>query len=340
MRSSSSSYWNRTAGPSALLVAGVFVACSGAEDAAPKGFSYASVTDADIVGVQSGWAERDLESRDVELVLQDDDEPLYTVRIYRHSIGSNAHYGAVVVPKPPASTPYPVVLFADGLDQQYPVMSVQGVLKSTAAAATLGRSVLLIPSFRGRTLTYDEQRFSSGGDFCDAYDGAADDAIAFTNAAEGVTPEAAFDRVFARGGSRGGNTVLLLGERDTRVRVVDATAAPVDFNRRSVREAYGSQYECQFFANKSAAQARERILASSPLYFRMLPEVERVVLHHGAVDSVVPAWNAEEMYARLAEQDVDVQLHVYEGLGHSDVYRSPDYRDWSEQALAEFSTKD
>ncbi|CAH1688154.1 Phospholipase/carboxylesterase [Hyphomicrobiales bacterium] len=44
--------------------------------------------------------------------------------------------------------------------------------------------------------------------------------------------------------------------------------------------------------------------------------ITRALLVHGAADTVIPAWESEEAYARLHQAGADVSLHVLPGVGH------------------------
>jgi acetyl esterase/lipase len=301
------------------VVALVLSACGGGgegDDDAGAGFVFTLPTQAQLEGVQTVWRTRDLAPRDVTVFYRDDSNAAYQLRIYEHTVGGRRHYGVVTIPKGGTGA-YPVVLFADGLDQSNPSMDMgrweQG------AQARLGQFVYVLPVFRGRTLIYKNLSLSAAGDFCDAYDGAADDSIALLNIVDAEIPAADFTRVMARGGSRGGNIALLLGVRDARVTAVSAGSAPVDFYREEVADRYGRQYRCQFFEGKSEQQSRERMLASSPLHYPMLAAVRRVYLDHGDADTVVPPWNATEMAAHLRSAGTRVELQMYVGFGHSDI---------------------
>ena len=168
-------------------------------------------------------------------------------------------------------------------------------------------------------------RFSSEGDFCDAYDGAADDAIALLNVAEELVPEANFEEVLVFGASRGGNTALLMGNRDRRVNTIIAMAPPVDFYWQPLVEAYGDQFACQFLEGKTVEQSRERMLLSSPLRFEMAEGVESVFLYHGTRDAIVPLWNSYEMAARLEADGIDVTTFYYPGNTHGSFIRMPEH---------------
>ena len=136
------------------------------------------------------------------------------------------------------------------------------------------------------------------------------------NVVEANVPQADFSRLMARGGSRGGNIALLLAVRDPRVTVASAASAPTDFYRAEVAARYARQYQCQFIEGKTPEESRRRMLASSPLRFPILRNVNRVYLDQGSADDVVPSWNAEEMAAALRTQSVNLEYHLYPGYGH------------------------
>jgi dipeptidyl aminopeptidase/acylaminoacyl peptidase len=272
----------------------------------------------------------------VELANQDTLPVDYDVRIYRHRVGANTHYGAVTIPKNALPGAVPVVVHADGLDQQNPVLNLDENLQM--AGALLQGVVYVVPTFRGRSLVYKGVSYPADGDFCDAYDGATDDAIALLNVVAHEVLAADMDRVMARGGSRGGNTALLMAMRDARIKLALAIAAPVDFNRLEIRTRYGTQFHCQFIDNKSPEASRTRVLASSPLHFAVQPSVRRVFIFHGSLDDVVPVWNAAEMAARLQAQGVATELRIFEGYGHQDLGSAPDFRAAQRAAFAELFT--
>lgn len=289
----------------------------------PAPFEFTDLTQADLDRVQALWSDRDFSPRNVEVVLEDAEASAYTVLIYKHSIGQSEHYGVVTKPEN-QTAPLPIVISTDGLDQSNPTINGETVLGYFTSI--LDRSILVIPTFRGRTLLFKGRSFPADGDFCDAYDGAADDTIALLNVVEDSLPEADLERVLVRGGSRGGNTALLMAVRDPRVRIVDATAAPVDFYRSEVRSRYGSQYTCQFFTGKSSQESRDKMLASSPLHFALQASVDEVHLYYGAVDTIVPLWNGEQMHDHLLSQPAEVSFVSYPGVGHLDIYSVADYQ--------------
>jgi dipeptidyl aminopeptidase/acylaminoacyl peptidase len=298
--------------------------------------SFPTPTAAELQAITTEWNQRDLSARDVELANQDTSGVDYDVQVYRHRVGSNTHYGAVTIPKNALPGTVPVVVHADGLDQQNPALNLDENLQM--AGALLQGVVYVVPTFRGRSLIYKGVSYPADGDFCDAYDGAADDAIALLNVVDNKVPAANLDRVMARGGSRGGNTALLLAVRDSRIKLVLAISAPVDFNRLEIRTRYAGQFRCQFIDNKTPEASRSRVLASSPLHFPVLPSVRKVFLFHGSADDVVPVWNATEMDARLHDQGVPTELRIFEGYGHQDLGSAPDFRAAQRAAFADLFT--
>lgn len=293
-------------------------------------------TQAEIEAVQSEWNARDLNAHDVVLLNLDTANPNYDVRIYEHKVGANTHVGAITVPKNAAPGTVPVLVHADGLAQHDPTFDLG---RNLEMAGELAHGVVLVmPAFRGRTLIFKGVSYPAAGDFCDAFDGAADDAIALLTVAEQEVAAANMDRVMVRGGSRGGNTALLLAARDERVKLVLAIAAPTDFNRLEVRVRNSDQFRCQFIDNKTPEESRMRILASSPLHFPVLANVRRVFIFHGSEDNVVPLWNATDMAAALEVQGVPTSFEIFDGYGHGDLGSAPGFREAQRAAVAELFT--
>lgn len=318
-----------------LLVSTLILSGCGGGDDPPSGvaFDYSPPTSSQLQEIQALWTSRDLSAQGVSVFYRDDSNANYELRIYQHVVGGRTHFGAVTVPKDNVTTSFPVVLFASGLSQENPTMDIGRWAQ--AAQSRLGQAVFIVPAFRGVTLIYKGISVSAAGDFCDAYDGATDDAIALMNVVEANVPQADFSRVMARGGSRGGNIALLLSVRDPRVTVASAASAPTDFYRADVAAHYTQQYRCQFIDGKTPDESRRRMLASSPLRFPVLRTVSKIYLDHGGADDVVPPWNAEEMAAALRAQGVNVDYHLYPGHGH-DLGGSADFREVQYQIYEDF----
>ncbi len=316
-----------------LFIAAILSACGGASSTpvakstpppaqTPLGFDFRAPTTDELASVQASWASRQLPAQDV-LIAHQSQESAYQLTIYRHRVGNNIHYGAVLTPPTMDGNRLPVVLFLDGLGNE-PVMALDPLLKWYRAG-----TVMIVPAFRGRTLHYKDLRFTSTGDACDAWDGPGDDALSLLNVVAAKVPYANTDDIVVTGYSRGGNTALVLAERDKRVRRVIAGASPVDFYRLSMRNMFYDAYTCQFFTGLTEAASRQRILASSPLRFPVLKTVTQIDLFQGDLDEIALPWNGTEMRAELLRQGANVRYFHYP-YGHGSTYESADFlRDWN-----------
>ncbi|MEO3693433.1 prolyl oligopeptidase family serine peptidase [Roseateles sp. DJS-2-20] len=282
--------------------------------AQPAGFEFAPATTAQIAAVAQAIKARDLSPRNAAVAYEDSSNSTYVLRIIRHSVNGVDHYGAVTIPTVRYTTKLPVVVELDGMDDDNPPLDL--ARKLTGLGVQTRDAIVVMPAFRGRTLQFAGRSWTAGGDFCDGFDGAADDTMALLNVLEATEPAADVSRLLVRGGSRGGSVALLLGQRDARVRVVSAGSAPVDFYRADAAAAYGKMFQCQFFTGKTAEQSRSAMIAASALHFPMLRSVSAVYLEHGGADATVPVLNATEMNKRLLADGVKVDLVVYPGAGH------------------------
>ncbi len=303
-----------------------------------SGFNFRAITNNDIDSVNHQWQNRYLDPQDVEIV-REVAEDSYIVKIIKHTVLGNDHYGAIAVPNSSSTEKIPVVVLPDGLNQLNPTINIDTVLGyNQGQDNALAPFIQVIPAFRGRTLIFQGSQWFAQGDFCDAYDGAADDSIALLNVAEQLVPQGNYDKVLVWGGSRGGNNALLLGVRDPRINTVLAAAAPVDFYRDEVLRRYGSQYRCQYLTGKTETESRQRMLASSPLYFEQNLNVQTVFLFHGTQDTVVPVWNIHEMTAKLRLQSpaIQVEAFLYEGHSHGSFYGDAEHIEKLLQGINQF----
>jgi dienelactone hydrolase len=288
--------------------------CSDSDSPNGPQFDYSGPTAEHLQQVVEEWELRDLSPAGVQLLSQDNRDPGFEVRIYGYLVEDQLQYGIVSIPTADTDTPYPIVLEADGLNQSDP--SFDGDRWLRRVHDKLSEAVYLVPVFRGRTLRFNGASLKAEGDFCDAYDGAVDDSIALLNVVEADVPAADSSHVMVVGGSRGGTVALLLGERDDRIVLVSSGSAPTNFYHADVRDMYSSQYKCQFLANKTVDQSRQRMLASSPIFHPMQGSVGKVYVDHGERDPVVPPWNSREIVAVLETQGVDVDYLEHPGAAH------------------------
>ncbi len=315
--------------PILLLLAGEVLA----DDSQP--FEYRTITRADLDRVLADWRNRDLSAKNVTVIHQEDYDG-FRLLIVRHDVASRAHFGAIFVPDVENLAAAPVVVLPDGLQQYNPTFDIELNIKKFQSLESLKGFVKILPAFRGRFMSYQDNGWFSRGDFCDAYDGPTDDSIAMLNAAEHLLPEVSFDKVLVWGGSRGGNTALLMAVRDPRVNTVIAMAGPVDFYRKDWQVEGTNQYRCQFFDEKSERESRHRMLASSPLFFEPERNLEDVFLHHDEGDDVVHVWNAHEMAEHLDFHSVNVTKYIYPTQGHGAMLGDASFWGNVETGISEF----
>lgn len=186
-------------------------------------------------------------------------------------------------------------LLLSGFDVNNPM---QIVTPQTAASTTAPPSPFILGwvAFRGQILriTLDGHLYESPrseGSVGDAFDGATDDAQALLNVILSTVATADASRIAVRGGSRGGTVALLLAERDARVRRAISVVGPTDMLRLTQTNQEDRTYQLQFLqelkeGRQTLAEARQRLLASFPLYFaQRLPLTQ---LHLGSQDRIVP----------------------------------------------------
>jgi|GEM_PF-1800686 len=237
-----------------------------------------------------------------------------TIETYGYQLNGAQAYGVIIYPDVAVSKDTPVALMLSGLNQEDPQLYVESLFDMFQSFSNVMDDMLvLVPSYRGNILKTDGN-YKSAGDFCDAYEGATDDSLAFLNLAEDIVAEIDTDKVLAMGWSRGGLLAHLLGQRDDRIAMAITVSAPTDFYRQSVANHYSQQYICQFVRNKSEQESKQRALASSPLHFAQYSAM--TLIHHGGGDSVVPSWNASEMEAGLTANAIDNRLYLYPEANH------------------------
>ena len=308
-----------------FLLASLFVTSCGGDgdgqrdsDRQENNFNYYPPTAVDIAQAKAIVSSRDLSPRDVQVVYQGEYDNEHFISILEHTVESITHYGAVVYPRSPASIPMPVMVMTDGQGNRS--IDIEPWLNRSWSPQLHG-SIVVIPAFRGRTLMFRGMSWMSTGSTCDEFDGAATDAIALVNATQQILPDGDFDHYLVRGNSRGGNTALLMSERDSRVAVVIASGTPVDFYRYSMWRDSPDMYECHFLQNKTETESRMRMLNSSPVYFAS--DAHGIIdLHQGSLDAIAHPWNAQIMYDALRAAGKEVNVYYYE-KDHGDIWNDP-----------------
>jgi len=159
------------------------------------------------------------------------------------------------------------------------------------------------------------------------------------NFAEYMFPDINFNNVLVWGESRGGTVGLLMAVRDERINTVIAIGAPTDFYRASWQVPDSDQYRCQFFDGHTDEQARQRILASSPIFFAPAKNLKAVALHHDAGDEVVFVWNAHEVETHLKSHSVHVDKHIYPTEWHGAMVAEPVFWENLKTDIADFLSR-
>jgi len=130
----------------------------------------------------------------------------------------------------------PVLVYLEGFSQQSPAVWInqKNLLLKQLDEDYWHNFVIVIPSFRGQTLYFNDinnewVRYKSGGARNDAYDGPAEDALGLLNVALETVETADKDRIIVAGYSRGGTVGLLMAQRDNRIKWILNSVSPLDF---------------------------------------------------------------------------------------------------------------
>jgi hypothetical protein len=243
----------------------------------------------------------------------------HELRTVEHGVHGSRHVGVVLVPAGVPPGGLPVLVEAKGVSPSFFPLEVPGGLSSPGFMEGVP-VIYAAPGYRGERIVVGPDTLVSEGDRSDAWDGAADDLVAFLRVALAVTPEADTSRVCVFGRSRGGTVALLAGMRHRGIDCVVSWAAPTDWFRlmdldgwtqaelvadglrhRAVPGETGGQFIHYFLrraidGEEGLEEARRRMILSSPLYFAdRLPLTQA---HWGLEDSIVPAVNGQEFVAR------------------------------------------
>jgi tetratricopeptide (TPR) repeat protein len=298
----------------------------------------------EIERVERQWKERDLSAK--EVIIEDSGQLDLTgihtrVYIIHHLVHGFKHYGAVVIPDNHLESKKPAIIELKGVNPRYSPMDLNNGLSSYRfLCMDAAKFIYIVPSYRGEKLIFNSKEYLSEGDRADAYDGATDDAISLLNAAIKSFPQIDQDKIAVFGKSRGATVALLAGIRDKRIKCVLDWAGPVDWfnlmnelgytqeefvdagliNRSTPFQVGGQFIEWYLLKNiqgkDGLAEARNRIIASSPLYF--LSRLPLVQAHYGVEDGIVPMRNGmaiqSELNKRAKKKNQGVFFH--QNVGH------------------------
>lgn len=309
---------------------------------------FAKPAKSEIEAVRADWAKRDLSPQNVAEEAAGKINLGYTqatVKIISHRIHGQKNYGAVIIPDG-IGAKAPVILDLKGVSPDYFPLDLGRLHSPRFLGAEQKSFIYFVPSFRGEVLKFDGKDYVSEGDRTDVWDGAADDSLAFLNAALSVTPQADAGRISAFGKSRGGTLALLAGIRDPKIKLVLDWSGPADWFELMATEGWtqqeimadgllnkakpeddGGQFIETYLAKAiegkwNLAQVRLKMLAGSPLYF--LESLPRTQIHHGIEDEMVPVINGyaiERAMRKSGRNSPAFEAFFYQNAGHDLNYK-------------------
>ncbi|MEM6273808.1 MAG: prolyl oligopeptidase family serine peptidase [Myxococcota bacterium] len=273
--------------------------------------------DAELEAIRADWMSRDLSVRNVIEEMRSRRANGDTVVVLSHELEAGVRYGAIVIPEN-ASESMPVVVNSIGFGPPYQ-------LDLTPARSAFGGGfITVLPGFRGHTLILDDQTWRSDGPRFDQCDGGTDDMLTFLRVALEHEPAADRERIYAFGGSRGGNVSMLASAREPSIRGVVSLAGPTSYvvedylEHPNLSNLYARWFVRELLEDPSQVEsARVEMVACSPLFFiESLPALQ---LHHGESDRSVPVENTEafeEAWGRERPGEV-LEVFYYPDEGHS-----------------------
>jgi len=285
---------------------------------------FSDPTPSELDAVRSGWSSRAFPVTNYKIEQESKiAEAGATLKIVSFSVNGHKEYGALVIPA--ASGKLPVRMYVGGFSIDSDVNSINLV----ADNINDDPFIFAFPALRGQSLSVTINNIGytspvSEGEHCDAFDGAADDIIAFLNVIENTEAGADVHRTVVRGGSRGATVALLVAARDKRVKGAIGIAGPVNLLELTSSNENDKTYQCQFLRDlvengHSPESARLKMIASSPVYFaELLPKTQ---LHLGENDRIVPVSQGEELKAamtKLGRAD-SLDFFIYEGRTHQNM---------------------
>lgn len=268
----------------------------------------------------------------------------FRVEIVAHEVDGHRHVGAVLIPADPLPSCCATIIDIKGINARYSPLRLDPGPPSLRRMGTAARAyIYVVPAIRGERLLLGDSAWQAEGDRTDGWDGGAEDALALLSAASTIEHRIDRSRVCVFGESRGGAVALLVAERDSTIRCVVAMSPPVDWFdamwadswpkttllRVALRThagpfAPGGQFVEWVMApiangRWGLAQARERMLAMSPLYFT--DRLPATLAMFGREDPVVVVRNAivlDSALQHVPKRTGERQVVVAEMGGHAD----------------------
>lgn len=309
-----------------LILSNLFISCNKDEflDDFNRQELFAQPTQTELEAVMTDWESRDLSPTDfaVEQTVELTTNGTF-LKIVSFRVDGNKEYGALIVPK--SDTPLPIRMNILGFSYNLTAIPFSINLNDDDGLPF----IYAVPALRGQSLslTINGVEYTSPiseGRQCDAFDGAADDAIAFLNIIESTESNVDISRVAVSGGSRGATVAFLMGERDNRVKRVLGIAGPTNLLELTSKMENDLTYQCQFLLDlvkgtSTIAETRHKMIASSPIYFaENLPLSQ---LHLGKDDYIVPVSQGKMLEEKMIDLDLfdRFRLFVYENRNHENI---------------------
>jgi dipeptidyl aminopeptidase/acylaminoacyl peptidase len=298
---------------------------------------FAAPTQSELNAVKIDWASREYPVEGVQVALQ---QPILlgntpgTIQVVSHLVGSVKHFGAIIYANGLNSREAPMVVYSHGGDNGISVdQEVQLVLSFFADVAD--QFVYVIPSFRDEAISFQNTTWKSDGP-PSPWDRDVDDALSLVNVAASLVPGADPDRIGVLGFSRGAGVGMLMDVRNEQVDAVLDFFGPTDFFGTFVQEVsrdillgrprnlpglefLSDEVLLPYQAGEvSLEEVRLEMVRRSAVFFA--DRIERLQIHHGTADQIVPVSQAEAMIkamenaGKTAEQ---FQSFLYEGGDHN-----------------------
>lgn len=298
---------------------------------------FADVTPAEMNAVKIDWASREYPAEDVVVVLQQaitvGNTP-GTIRVVSHTVGGIKHFGAIISADGLDAGSAPVLVYSHGGDSGISVdQEVMLVLSFFTDIAD--QFVYVIPSFRDETISFQNTTWKSDGP-PSPWDRDVDDALSLINVATELVPGADPNKVAVLGFSRGAGVGMLMDVRNEQVDAVLDFFGPTDFfgtfvqdvSREILMGEPRSLPGLEFLSDElllpyqageiSLEEVRMAMVRRSPVLF--VDRIDRLQIHHGTADMIVPVSQAESMTramlaaGKTAEQ---FQTYLYDGGDHN-----------------------
>ena len=285
---------------------------------------FAPPTQEELDAVKTDWQSRALLPDGYAVEQETEVNPNGTIlKIVSFKVNGYKEYGALLIPESDQSMPVHMYLSGFAID------NTEAVINLVQQEGSGDQFIFAVPAFRGQSLsiTINGVEYNSPvseGIHCEAFDGAADDAIAFLNIIQSTEEKANTERVSMRGGSRGGGVALLVAGRDKRVKLAIDIAGPTNMLDLTAINENDLTYQCQFLddlvnGSASISDVRQKMIASSPVFFAA--DLPKTQLHLAANDWIVPVSQGEQLKQRMDELGrTDIfELFIYEGREHSNI---------------------